>query len=59
MRARGTILCLLALAAARVQPDPGAGASPFERLRFRELGPATPAGRVTDFAVAAGNPNLF
>jgi photosystem II stability/assembly factor-like uncharacterized protein len=59
MRASGTILCLLALAAVPAQPDPGAAASPFERLRFRDIGPATPAGRVTDFAVAAGKANLF
>jgi photosystem II stability/assembly factor-like uncharacterized protein len=57
------MVCLLALALTRAGSSQtagaGAAASPFERLHFREIGPATPAGRVTDFAVAAGNLKLF
>lgn len=34
-------------------------ASPFERLRFREIGPATPSGRVDDFAVLESDPATF
>ncbi|MGH9845643.1 MAG: VPS10 domain-containing protein [Blastocatellia bacterium] len=34
-------------------------ASPFAKLRFREIGPATMAGRIDDFAVLEGNPAVF
>jgi photosystem II stability/assembly factor-like uncharacterized protein len=34
-------------------------ASPFERLPFREIGPASPAGRIDDFAVLESNPAVF
>src|SRR5215471_1437865 len=34
-------------------------ASPFAGLRFREIGPATPAGRIDDFAVLESNPAIF
>ncbi len=34
-------------------------ASPFAKLRFREIGPATMAGRIDDFAVLESNPAVF
>lgn len=34
-------------------------ASPFERLQFRNIGPATMAGRIDDFAVLESNPSVF
>jgi photosystem II stability/assembly factor-like uncharacterized protein len=33
--------------------------SPFAGLRFREIGPATPSGRIDDFAVLESNPAVF
>ncbi len=33
--------------------------SPFDKLRFREIGPATPGGRIDDFAVLESNPAVF
>jgi len=33
--------------------------SPFDKLRFREIGPATPSGRIDDFAVLESNPTVF
>ena len=36
-----------------------AAASPFERLRFRNIGPATMGGRIDDFAVLETNPSVF
>src|SRR5690349_5546433 len=33
-----------------------ASSSPFAGLRFREIGPASPAGRIDDFAVLESNP---
>jgi photosystem II stability/assembly factor-like uncharacterized protein len=41
--------------AARAQ----APASPFDRLHFRGIGPATPSGRIDDFAVYEANPAIF
>jgi photosystem II stability/assembly factor-like uncharacterized protein len=32
---------------------------PFDRLRFREIGPASMAGRIDDFAVLESNPAVF
>lgn len=34
-------------------------ASPFDRLHFRGIGPATPSGRIDDFAVYEANPAIF
>jgi hypothetical protein len=34
-------------------------ASPFESLRFRNIGPATMGGRIDDFAVLETNPSVF
>ena len=35
------------------------GASPFDTLRFRPIGPATMAGRIDDFAVLESDPATF
>jgi photosystem II stability/assembly factor-like uncharacterized protein len=43
--------------AAQNQPAPAA--SPFDGLRFREIGPATPSGRIDDLAVLESNPAVF
>ncbi len=55
-------LCVLALAAtslgAQGSNSPSV-ASPFERLRFRNIGPATMGGRIDDFAVLETNPSVF
>ncbi|HEX6941652.1 MAG TPA: hypothetical protein VF128_01925 [Gemmatimonadaceae bacterium] len=37
----------------------GQSSSPFERLRFRNIGPATMGGRIDDFAVLESNPATF
>ena len=34
-------------------------AGPFDGLVFREIGPATPSGRIDDFAVLESNPSVF
>jgi len=49
----GLILIFLLLPAAA----PGQNA--FDGLRFREIGPANPSGRVDDFAVLESNPSVF
>ncbi len=41
------------------QDGEGASTSPFAGLRFREIGPASPAGRIDDFAVLENNPAVF
>ena len=41
------------------QDGESASTSPFAGLRFREIGPATPSGRVDDFAVLENNPAIF
>ena len=41
------------------QDGEGASTSPFAGLRFREIGPATPSGRIDDFAVLESNPAVF
>jgi photosystem II stability/assembly factor-like uncharacterized protein len=48
-------LALAAGLAAQNQPAP----SPFDGLRFREIGPATPSGRIDDLAVLESNPSVF
>ncbi|HEY3134909.1 MAG TPA: glycosyl hydrolase [Blastocatellia bacterium] len=45
--------------AAFTQEDESASPSPFGGLRFREIGPASPAGRIDDFAVLESNPAVF
>lgn len=37
----------------------GPAGSPFDKLKFREIGPATPSGRIDDFAVLESNPAVF
>ncbi|HEY7569718.1 MAG TPA: hypothetical protein VH762_19190, partial [Gemmatimonadaceae bacterium] len=54
----------LPLAAQRRQPPAPTAATPvaasaLERLRFRDIGPATPSGRIDDFAVFEANPAIF
>jgi photosystem II stability/assembly factor-like uncharacterized protein len=34
-------------------------AAPLDKLHFREIGPATPSGRIDDFAVLESNPAVF
>ncbi|HSE37243.1 MAG TPA: hypothetical protein VLG74_08075, partial [Blastocatellia bacterium] len=41
------------------QDGEGAATSPFAGLRVREIGPATPSGRIDDFAVLESNPAVF
>src|SRR5688500_10370523 len=42
------------------QPAPTLrGDGPFDRLVFRNIGPASPSGRVDDLAVLESNPAIF
>ncbi len=69
MRFRNSLLTLIGLLALSVAPSaqgPSAYASsqtrgdgPFDRFVFRSIGPATPSGRVDDFAVLESNPAVF
>lgn len=45
------------VAAAPLQKENDKG--PFDELRFRAIGPASPAGRIDDFAVLESNPAVF
>ena len=65
-----TVLCVFASlrpttgaaqakAAAPARPDTGPPAAPFDRLKFRSIGPAAPSGRIDDFAVFEKNPAVF
>ena len=38
---------------------PAPARSPFDGLHFRDIGPATPSGRIDDFAVFEHNPAIF
>jgi len=38
---------------------PAAPKGPFDQLAFREIGPASPSGRIDDFAVLERNPVIF
>lgn len=40
-------------------PAPAASADPFPGLKFRNIGPATMAGRIDDLAVLESNPAVF
>ncbi len=48
-------LAISAQAAPADQPNP---TDKFKNLEFREIGPATMGGRIDDFAVVEGNPNI-
>jgi len=53
---------LVAQAPARPTPvftEKSAGNGPLDRLWFRSIGPATPSGRVDDFAVLESDPTTF
>ncbi|MGE3189606.1 MAG: WD40/YVTN/BNR-like repeat-containing protein, partial [Vicinamibacterales bacterium] len=41
------------------QPAAASAPGPFDRLEFRNIGPATPSGRIDDFAVLESNPAVF
>ena len=58
MNARHTLACtaILTLTAVFAAAQEN---GPFDGLRFREIGPATPAGRIDDFAVLQSNPAVF
>ena len=45
------------LVLALIQPAPAA--AQFDGLKFRSIGPATPSGRIDDFAVLARDPRTF
>src|ERR1700687_1180536 len=53
--AAGLFVGVLAQAAPPDQPNP---ADKLKNLEFRELGPAVMGGRIDDFAVVDGNPNI-
>lgn len=42
-----------------IMTDRSAGTGPLDRLWFRSIGPATPSGRVDDFAVLESDPTTF
>jgi len=49
-----TIIALVAIA-----PSALLAQAPFDSLKFRNIGPATPSGRIDDFAVLESNPAVF
>src|SRR5438105_8436636 len=53
------VLIALQSQTAFTQEDNSPIPSPFDRLRFREIGPASPSGRIDDFAVFEKNPAIF
>ncbi|MGF1456062.1 MAG: glycosyl hydrolase [Alphaproteobacteria bacterium] len=63
----GTPRAALALEAAAVQPEAAEGSeeaskapeNPFAGLAFRNIGPAFPSGRISDFAVVPGKPHVY
>ncbi len=42
-----------------VSTENSAGKGPLDRLAFRAIGPATPSGRIDDFAVLESDPSTF
>ena len=59
---RGVLLCAaiwLAVTGQSVLSQSADDASPFDTLRFRQIGPATMAGRIDDFAVLEEDPSTF
>src|SRR5262249_14282834 len=62
IRAFGFISILLlasVMTPAAFTQDGESAPSPFSGLRFREIGPASPSGRIDDFAVLESNPAVF
>jgi photosystem II stability/assembly factor-like uncharacterized protein len=55
------LIWVLALSAHLLAPSlvTGQTPGPFDGLKFRSIGPATPSGRIDDFAILARNPNVF
>jgi len=49
------VLAVAAFAGPADQPNP---TDKLKNLEFREIGPATMGGRIDDFAVVEGNPNI-
>ena len=41
------------------QAAPPGGAGPFDSLHFRQIGPASMSGRISDIAVFEANPAIF
>ncbi len=58
MNARRALACTVVLTLTAVSAAAKEN-GPFDGLRFREIGPATPAGRIDDFAVLESNPAVF
>ena len=58
MNARRALACTVVLTLTAVFATAKEN-GPFDGLRFREIGPATPAGRIDDFAVLESNPAVF
>ena len=59
-----TLVTVALSAQAPAPPTPvftekSAGSGPLDRLWFRPIGPATPSGRVDDFAVLESDPTTF
>ena len=50
---------LLVLAFAAQAPDTTWKGGPFDKLKFRNIGPTGPSGRIDDFAVLDRDPNVF
>ena len=61
----GVAIGAVALAAQAPSPqtpiatESSTGTGPFDRLYFRSIGPATPSGRIDDFAVIEGDPATY
>ncbi len=53
------LICTLPLAMVAATAAQSPAPSPFDGLNFREIGPATPSGRVDDLAVLESNPSVF
>src|SRR5579872_1382586 len=58
-RIRHACFLLLATIALAAQAAAQTASSPFDKLRFRNIGPATMGGRIDDFAVLESNPSIF
>ena len=53
------VFVLTALPVGHTQNGNSSANSPLDKLHFREIGPATPSGRIDDFAVLESNPAVF